>query len=148
MAPVDTSSDATVATKPVTPKKRKIVVDFTPVAKPQKPAAGKDGIYVYSEVSPPFPGGQSAIEDYINNHIEYPQLALDNNTEGRAGISFVVNEDGKISDAHAMGKPLGEGLDEEAVKVISAMPNWTPGTVKGKRVKTRMTLPIVFEIQE
>jgi TonB family protein len=148
MAPMDTSSTTTAAAKAVTPKKRKIVVEFVPVTRPQKPAADKSGIYAYSEVSPTFPGGQSAIEDYINNHIEYPQLALDNNTEGRTSVSFVVNEDGKLSDAHLMGTPLGEGLDQEAVRVVSAMPKWTPGTVKGKPVKTRMTLPIVFEIQE
>lgn len=149
MAPVDTSSTATAATKPVTPtKKRKIVVEFTPVAKSQKLEADKSGIYPYSEVSPAFPGGQSAVEDYINNHIEYPQLALDNNTEGRASVSFVVNEDGKVIDVHSMGKQLGEGLDEEAVRVVSAMPKWTPGTVKGRPVKTRMTLPIVFQIEE
>jgi len=148
IAPVDTGSNTTAARKTPAVKKRKIVVEFKPVSKSQKIEADKSGIYAYSEVSPAFPGGQSAVEDYINNHIEYPQPALDNNTEGRASVSFIIDEDGKVTDVHPVGKPIGEGLDEEAVRVVSSMPKWTPGTVKGRPVKTRMTLPIVFQIEQ
>lgn len=132
----------------ITTKKRKVVIEAETATKPKKVVADKDGIYTFTDVAPAFPGGQSAIENYINNQIEYPQAALDNNVEGRSGVSFVVDENGKVTDVHAIGAKIGSGLDEEAERVVASMPKWTPGTVKGKPVKTRMTLPIVFQIEE
>lgn len=132
----------------ITTKKRKVIIEAEPAAKSKKAEADKNGVYTYTDVAPAFPGGQSAIENYINNHIEYPQTALDDNVEGRSGVSFVVNENGKVTDVHTVGAKIGSGLDEEAERVVASMPKWTPGTVKGKPVKTRMTLPIVFQIEE
>lgn len=132
----------------ITAKRRKVVIETGPAAKSKKAVSDKNGVYTYTDVAPAFPGGQSAIEDYINNHIEYPQAALDDNVEGRSGVSFVVDENGKITDVHTIGTKIGSGLDEEAERVVASMPKWTPGTVKGKPVKTRMTLPIVFQIEQ
>jgi protein TonB len=53
-----------------------------------------------------------------------------------------------VTSAKAIGKELGNGLDQEAVRVISNMPKWTPGKVKGKNVKTRVVLPITYKIEE
>ncbi len=132
----------------ITAKKRKVIIEAEPAAKSKKAEADKKGIYTYTDVAPVFPGGQPAIENYINNHIEYPQTALDDNVEGRSGVGFVVDENGKVTDVHTVGAKIGSGLDEEAERVVASMPKWTPGTVKGKPVKTRMTLPIVFQIEE
>jgi TonB family protein len=145
---VPTQPTATTPAAPVVKKKVRIIVEPVPVARHPKYRADNTGVYEYSEVSPMYQGGQAAVQRYINNHIQYPQHALDDNREGRVSVSFIVNETGKVTNAHVGGKGLGEGLDEEAVRVVSSMPNWRPGTVKGKPVKTRMTLPIIFKIEE
>jgi TonB family protein len=108
----------------------------------------KDGVYEMTDVRPTYPGGQAALEDYINNNIEYQQPAIDNNTEGTVDVQFVIDENGNVSNAKVIGKELGSGLDDEAVKVISSMPKWTPGKVKGKNVKTRLVLPITYKIEQ
>jgi protein TonB len=108
----------------------------------------KSGVYEMTEIRPAFPGGQPALEDYINNHIEYPQMAIDDTKQGTVNIQFVVDENGNVRNARVLGSSLGDGLDEEAVRVISSMPKWEPGKVKGKNVKTRLTLPITYQIEE
>jgi len=97
---------------------------------------------------PAYPGGQNALEDYMNNNVEYPQNAMDNNSEVTVNVQFVVDENGKVRDAKVVGKELGSGLDEEAVKVVSNMPKWTAGKVKGKNVKTRIVLPVTYKLEE
>ncbi len=101
-----------------------------------------------TEVRPAYPGGQSSLEDYITNNVEYPQAAVDNNKQGTVNVQFTVDENGNVSNAQVIGSKLGDGLDEEAVRVVSKMPKWTAGSVKGKNVKTRVTLPITFKIEE
>ena len=108
----------------------------------------KDGVYEMTDARPVYPGGQEALENYVNNNIEYQQPAIDENTEGTVNVQFVVDENGNVTNAKAIGKELGNGLDQEAVRVISNMPKWTPGKVKGKNVKTRVVLPITYKIEE
>lgn len=108
----------------------------------------KDGVYEMTDVRPAYPGGQAALEDYVNNNIEYQQPAIDNNTEGTVDVQFVVDENGNVGNAKIVGKELGSGLDDEAVRVISNMPKWTPGKVKGKNVKTRLVIPITYKLEQ
>ncbi|HTI11357.1 MAG TPA: energy transducer TonB [Puia sp.] len=108
----------------------------------------KDGVYSSVQVMPEFPGGQDALASYVNNHVEYPQQAIDDNTTGTVKVSFVVDENGKIANAHLIdNNKLGKGLDEEALRVVNNMPAWKPGKVKGKNVKTRLELPITFQFE-
>jgi periplasmic protein TonB len=148
----DTSSASVSANKAnknsATNSKRKVSVGKMSESKMSTMKPDKDGVYEMTEVRPAFPGGRAALEDYINNHIEYQQPAIDNNTEGTVDVQFVVDENGNVSNAKVIGKELGSGLDEEAVRVVSGMPKWTPGKVKGKDVKTRMVLPITYKIEQ
>jgi len=111
-------------------------------------ARDKMGVYTHPQIMPAYPGGESALSQYVGDHIDYPQQAIDQNTTGTATVSFIVDENGNVSDAKVIGNKVGGGLDEEAVKAISQMPKWTPGKVKGKNVKTRLDLPVSFQIQE
>jgi TonB family protein len=113
-----------------------------------KPQVSSGGVYEFSEVRPAYPGGQQALENYITTNIAYPDAALANNTQGTVEVQFTVDENGKITDAQSLGTRLGDGLDEEAVRVISSMPKWTAGTVKKKTVKSKVTIPITFKIEE
>lgn len=119
------------------------------MANKEKMVMDKEGVYNRAEVMPEFPGGKDALANYVNSHLDYTQQAIDNNTEGTVKVSFVVDEQGKVRNASLMnGVKLGNGLDEEALKVFNNMPAWKPGKVHGKAVKTRMELPITFKLEE
>lgn len=106
----------------------------------------KNGVYNYAEVKPMYPGGEKSLEDFVQNHIQYPQDAIDNGVEGTVTVTFAVDENGKVYAPVIKGDRLGYGLDDEAMKVIEAMPKWTPGRIKGKNVKTYYDLPITFTL--
>ncbi len=105
------------------------------------------GYYNFTEVLPAYSGGQSGLESYIQNSIEYPQEAIDNNVEGTVNVEFAIDENGSVSNVKTIGNKIGYGLEEEAIKVVSNMPKWTPGQVKGKYVKTKRTLPITYRLE-
>ncbi|MET0462621.1 MAG: energy transducer TonB [Chitinophagaceae bacterium] len=107
----------------------------------------KSGIYTRAEVAPSYAGGYANIESYIQDNIEYPQNAIDNSIEGTVQVQFAVDENGKVTNVSTIGNKLGYGLEEEAIKVVSNMPKWTPGQVKGKKVKTWRTLPISYQLE-
>jgi len=128
-------------------KSGKILVAAALVNKTDKMTADRSGYYNYTEVAPLYEGGQGAIESYINNNIQYPQEAIDNGIEGTVQVQFGIDENGNITGATTLGTKLGYGLEEEAIKVISDMPKWNPGKVKGKNVKSRMILPITYRLE-
>ena len=96
---------------------------------------------------PEFPGGQSALMKYLSENIRYPVIAQENGIEGRVICSFVVERDGSITDVQVV-RGVDPSLDKEAVRVIQSMPKWKPGKQRGKPVRVRFTLPIVFRLQQ
>jgi TonB family protein len=132
----------------VTKKKGRATVGTMAQSKTSNMQVDKSGVYEWVEVRPSYVGGQTALEEYITEHVIYPDLAVENNAQGRVDVQFVVDEKGNIMDAHVLGEKIGNGLDEEAVRVVANMPKWTAGKVKGKNVKTRVTIPITFKIEE
>jgi TonB family protein len=144
----DTAATKTSSSKSTTvARKGKWSIKMPDKSSTMKIEKDREGVYTRAEAMPEFPGGQTALDNYINNNIEYPQQAIDNNTAGTIKVSFVVDERGKVQDAHVIGTPLGNGLDEQALRVVSNMPTWKPGKVKGKNVKTRLELPIAFQVE-
>lgn len=112
----------------------------------EKMEMDKNGVYARAEVMPSFPGGQNALEKYVEDNLQYPQQALDNGTEGRVLIEFDVDEKGKLYRPIIISDKIGDGLEEEALRVVKGMPTWSPGQMKGKNVKTKFTLPISYQI--
>ncbi len=106
-----------------------------------------EGYYYYPTVKPGFPGGEKALDAYLEKNLKYPAAALDNGIEGTVLVRFAVDETGKVYPPKVISNPLGRGLEEEALKVVSGMPAWKPGTIDGKNVKSRFTLPIKFDLQ-
>lgn len=104
----------------------------------------KEGVYNRAEIMPSFPGGEKALSAYIENNIQYPESAMDNGTEGTVVLTFAVDETGKVYAPKLVSQKVGDGLEEEAMRVVSKMPKWNPGRIKGKNVKTKFTLPIHF----
>jgi len=129
-------------------KKGKATVAMQESNNNDKMVADKEGVYNKATVMPQFPGGQDALATYVNNHAAYPQQAIDDNTAGIVRVSFVVDEHGKVQHAKVInGQKVGNGLDEEALRVVNNMPAWKPGQVKGHNVKTRLELPINFQLE-
>lgn len=144
-AAVSTANDAP---KPVAAKKKGKATVIINKQNGMKVEKGKDGIYTNAEVMPEYPGGEAALSKYIEENVNYPQDAIDVNKQGTVHVSFVVDEKGKVMQPVAEGNTLGDGLDQEAIKVVDQLPDWKPGTVKGKPVKTRLTLPITFQLAD
>lgn len=100
-------------------------------------------IFTVVEIQPEFPGGMAGLVGYLQKNLIYPAKAQKAGVSGRVFVSFVINDDGSIQDVQIL-KGLGHGTDEEAVRVIKAMPKWTPGKQKGKPVRVKYNLPISF----
>ena len=107
----------------------------------------EETIYQVVEQQPEFPGGMRAMMKYLQDNINYPRISRDNNSQGRAFIRFVVNSDGSIQGVEVIKSSGDIYLDKEAVRVVEAMPKWTPGKQAGKPVRVFFTLPVVFRLQ-
>lgn len=103
-------------------------------------------IFITVEQMPEFPGGEEAMYKFIAENIKYPTSAKDNSIQGTVYIKFVVSDKGKISDAVVV-RGIGSGCDEEALRVVKKMPNWSPGLQQGKQVDVYYTLPIKFQLK-
>lgn len=122
------------------------------VLKPQQvinaPATTDDGEEVYEVVEkmPEFPdGGMPGLMKYLSANIRYPEAAHKAGTQGRVTVQFVVGKDGSIGDVKVI-RGVDPTLDAEAIRVISGMPKWKPGTQKGEPVNVKYTVPVMFRL--
>ena len=143
-----TATDSAAAVKAKKKKKGQMSVAM-PMRDSAKMVKDVHGVYNRAEKAPEFPGGQTALSNYINRNLTYPQSAVDNGTTGTVHVSFIVDEHGKVIDPQALdGKNLGDDMVNQTLKVFSNMPAWTPGMVHGKKVKTRLEVPVTFELAD
>jgi protein TonB len=98
------------------------------------------------EQMPEYPGGIQALFEYLQQNVKYPEDAKNQKVEGRVIATFVVETDGTINNVEVV-KPAFPSLDAEAVRVLSAMPKWTPGMQSGKVVRVKYTVPINFNLK-
>ena len=106
---------------------------------------GGEKIYDVAEIMPEFPGGAAAMLQWIQNTMCYPQVALDDGVQGRVIVQFVVEKDGTRSNVKVM-RSIDERLNPEAIRLVNAMPKWTPAKQNGQVVRCRFTLPITFRL--
>jgi periplasmic protein TonB len=99
---------------------------------------------VVEETAAPI-GGMSAFYEYVGKKIKYPAQARRMNIEGRVFVEFVIERDGSITDVKAI-KGIGAGCDEEAERILQSAPKWKPGKQRGKPVRQKMVLPIMFKL--
>ncbi len=104
-----------------------------------------DSIYRVTEVSPEFPGGSQALQDYLKTNVNYPAQCREAKIQGRVLINFVVQKDGSIKNVSVL-KSVHPLLDEEARRVISTMPKWKPGMEHGTPVSVQYTVPVNFRL--
>ena len=105
----------------------------------------KNVVYDVTETMPQFPGGQGVMMKYLAANIKYPASAVKAKKQGRVIVAFVIQKDGSVTNARIV-RSVDPELDAEALRIVKAMPNWTPGTQDGKPVNVRYTIPVVFSL--
>ena len=98
------------------------------------------------EQMPSFPGGTSALNQYLSSNVKYPVVAQENGVQGRVVVSFVVERDGSITDVKVV-RSVDPSLDREASRVVSSMPKWIPGKQNGSPVRVKYNVPVSFKLQ-
>lgn len=98
------------------------------------------------EKMPEYPGGSEALFKFLKENIKYPVKAQELGIQGKVFVQFVVNTDGAIDEVKIL-RGVNPALDAEAIRIVKAMPKWTPGMQKGKNVRVNYTLPINFRLQ-
>lgn len=115
--------------------------------------AGDEGLasdepFMIVEVPPSFRGGDlEKFRDWIQRKAIYPQIAQDNGIQGKVYLTFVVERDGTVSNVTVV-RPVDPLLDEEAKKAILASPKWSPGLQRGRAVRVRFYIPLVFTLNK
>ncbi len=102
-------------------------------------------IFVAVENQPEFPGGETALYQYLEKNINYPEMARQQNITGRVFVTFVVERDGSIANPRVL-REIGGGCGDEAVRVVKGMPKWKPGKQRGKTVRVQYNLPVLFQL--
>ena len=119
--------------------------EFVPVEIEEEVVVEEEEIFQVVEEEPEFPGGMEALYKYLGESIKYPQLAKENNIEGKVYVTFVVEKDGSIANPRIL-RDIGGGCGNEAVRVVKAMPKWKAGKQRGKNVRVQFNLPVSFKL--
>ncbi|SFG42193.1 energy transducer TonB [Prevotella sp. KH2C16] len=112
------------------------------------PEQGEDDRIIYEmvEEQPSFPGGEHALMEYLMKKVDYPKKEARKGVSGRVVVSFVVNQDGSISDIEIV-RHASVRLDAEVIKAVRSMPAWEPGKKNGRPVRSKYTLPVNFKLE-
>jgi protein TonB len=100
-------------------------------------------IYRVVEVMPQFPGGKVAMDSFITHTLKYPRIAREKQETGRVVIECVVDTDGLLTDI-AVKTSVIQRLDDEALRIVNLMPDFSPGKLKGKPVRVIQNIPVEF----
>lgn len=99
----------------------------------------------YAQHPPEFPGGTEALYKFLGENLKYPETARQLNIEGTVIVEFVVEKDGRPSNAR-IHFTSGDVFNAEALRIINIMPKWKPGMHNGQTVRTYFQLPIQFKL--
>lgn len=115
--------------------------------KAEEAVAPENEIFTIVEQMPEFPGGQSALMQYLSSNINYPETCRKMGVEGKVYLKFIVDKLGNITNVQVLrGIPDGQLLEKEAIRVVQSMPKWSPGKQLGKAVDVYFTIPIAFKL--
>jgi TonB family protein len=116
------------------------------VAKKEKMNESDPEPFVVVEEMPMFPGGEHALQQYIADHTEYPEIAKENNIKGKVIVRFCVTSEGGVSQISVL-KGVDPELDKEAIRVVNTLPTFKPGKQGGKPVPVWYMVPIEFALK-
>ena len=103
-------------------------------------------VYYIVEQMPEFPGGLTALMNYLRANIRYPATAQSAGIEGRVIVSFIVEPNGSVSNVEIV-RGVDSNLDQEALRVVRQMPKWKAGKQDGSTVRVKFHLPIKFMLK-
>lgn len=129
-------------------REKTIVMDGepTPMFREEDRNSPDEDVFEVVENMPEFPdGGMPGLMKYLSANIRYPEAAHKAGTQGRVTVQFVVGKDGSIGNVGIL-RGVDPNLDAEAIRVISSMPKWKPGTQKGEPVNVKYTVPVMFRL--
>jgi periplasmic protein TonB len=116
---------------------------------PYPDVVAEETIATVSEVMPEYPGGESALMQFLAKNIRYPQPCVDSGVEGKVYIRFIVEKDGQVANVQVLRQPQGDYGDllaKEAVRVVRKLEKFKPGMQNGKLVRVYYTLPVTFKL--
>lgn len=96
------------------------------------------------DIPPKFPGGQSALQQFIREHLQYPDAAIDKQISGKLVVGFTVQADGTLTDVKIVSDTLGAGCEAEALRVVGLMPAWEPARIRTQPIAVPATLTLPF----
>jgi protein TonB len=102
-------------------------------------------IFEFVEQMPEYVGGEDKLNQYLNENLTYPAKDKEMGIEGRVICTFIVNEDGSLSDVR-ISRGISQECNLEAIRLIKNMPNWKPGKQNGKSVKVYYSVPVIFNL--
>lgn len=118
-------------------------VRYIPV---QEEPVEENTVYEVVEEMPEFPGGIDKLLQFINDNMKYPTKAQTEGMQGKVIVQFIIDEDGYIIEPNIV-RSVESSLDNEALRLIKMLPQWRPGTLKGKAVKVKYTVPVAFKLK-
>ena len=106
-----------------------------------------DQPFLTAETMPSFQGGDlNTFRKWVQDNVRFPQIALENGISGRVVLSFVIEKDGRLTNIQVLQTP-DRSLSEEAIRVLSKSPKWSPGKQRNQVVRIKYTLPVDFRMQ-
>ncbi|MEZ4721734.1 MAG: energy transducer TonB [Flavobacteriales bacterium] len=126
------------------------VLEIVPIKEADRNALiDPDPIYTIVQEAPQFPGGNEAMMEFVSEHLQYPKEAKDQNIQGTVYAQLLINKEGCI-DTSAINilRGVHPSLDKESIRVIKAMPCWTPGYQRGNPVRVYVNLPFRFMLND
>ena len=106
-----------------------------------------DQPFLIAETMPSFQGGDlNAFRAWVQQNVRFPQIALENGIQGRVVLSFVIEKDGRLTNIQVLQSP-DRSLSDEAIRVLSKSPKWSPGKQRNQVVRVKYTLPVDFRVQ-
>jgi protein TonB len=124
----------------------KVVEIYAPVLQAEEEETEEE-IFVIVEDMPKFKGGDiNRFREWVQKRVRYPELAAENGIQGRVFITFVVETNGNVSNV-TITRSVDALLDEAAKEAVAASPKWEPGMQRGRPVRVRYSIPIIFQLQ-
>ncbi|MBN2774849.1 MAG: TonB family protein, partial [Prolixibacteraceae bacterium] len=126
--------------------------EYIPEKKSPKNSESSSDVYNREELffeggsMPEFPGGEKALNEFIQENIRYPEIARENGIQGNVLVTFIIDKEGKVKNPE-VSLCVDQSLDEEALRVVETLPKWTPGKIKGEAVNVLYTTSVKFVLQ-
>ena len=106
----------------------------------------EDQPFLRAETMPSFQGGDlNTFRNWVQQNVKFPQIALENGIQGRVTLTFVIEKDGRLTNIQVLQTP-DRSLSEEAIRVLSKSPKWSPGKQRNQTVRVKYTLPVDFRV--